>query len=90
MSSVLSGEDTSEYQYLLMATRGGVIKKTAIADFANVRRNGLIAITLAPADALAWVKPTSGKDDIMFMGLWLKFASFYIDGIYLFFVLCIR
>lgn len=65
VSSVLSGEDTSEYKYLLMATRGGVIKKTEIADFANVRRNGLIAITLAPADALAWVKPTSGKDDIM-------------------------
>jgi DNA gyrase subunit A len=65
VSAVLSGDDTQDYKYLMMATRGGVVKKCAIEEFANVRKNGLIALSLAPEDALAWVKPTSGKDDVI-------------------------
>jgi DNA gyrase subunit A len=51
-------------KFLVMVTNQGTIKKTALEDFANVRRNGLIAITLHDGDDLKWVKPTSGKDDI--------------------------
>ena len=51
-------------KFLLMVTSQGTIKKTALEDFANVRRNGLIAITLREGDDLKWVKPTSGDDDI--------------------------
>jgi DNA gyrase subunit A len=45
-----------------MATRNGIIKKTAVEDFANVRRSGIIAINLDKNDRLKWVKISSGKD----------------------------
>lgn len=48
-----------------MATAHGVIKKTAIEDFANVRRNGIIAINLKKDDNLRWVKPSSGNDQVI-------------------------
>ncbi len=51
--------------YLVMATKDGVVKKTAIKDFANVRRTGIIAITLKKGDALKWVLPSSGKDEVL-------------------------
>lgn len=51
--------------FLVMATKDGIIKKTAIEDFANVRRSGLIAISLDKDDFLRWVKPSSGNDEII-------------------------
>lgn len=65
VSAVLSGEEMDDYKYLMMATSGGTIKKTTIADFANVRSNGLIAIKLKDSEVLEWVKPTSGKDEVI-------------------------
>ncbi|MBI4239840.1 DNA gyrase subunit A [Candidatus Uhrbacteria bacterium] len=64
VSVVLSLVDLKSYKYLMMVTSQGVIKKTDIQDFANVRRSGLIAVKLKGDDALKWVKPTTGKDDI--------------------------
>lgn len=61
----LSSADVTAYKYLIMVTREGLIKKTELSDFANVRRSGLIAIKLKGADLLEWVKPTTGKDDVM-------------------------
>src|SRR5437899_6016191 len=58
-------ETKTEAHYMLMVTKNGYIKKTAIAEYANVRRNGLIAITLQEGDELNWVTPTSGSDDIL-------------------------
>ncbi len=52
------------YKFFFMTTRMGVVKKTKIEDFDNVRRSGLIAITLEKGDTLNWVKPTSGTDEI--------------------------
>jgi len=51
--------------YLVMATKYGVIKKTSLEDFSNVRRSGLIAINLQKEDELKWVKLSSGKDEII-------------------------
>lgn len=51
--------------YYFMATDHGVVKKSKIEDFKNVRASGLIAIKLRPGDLLNWVRPTNGKDDIM-------------------------
>lgn len=66
VSTVLSLEELKEeYKYLMMITSKGTIKKTNFEDFANVRRNGLIAINLEEGDTLEWVKPTSGSDDIL-------------------------
>ncbi len=55
----------NEENYLVMATKNGIIKKTAMEDFANVRRSGLIAVGLDKDDALLWVKPSSGNDEII-------------------------
>jgi DNA gyrase subunit A len=52
-------------KFLVMVTAGGLIKKTPLEDFANVRRSGLIAIKLKDDDSLEWVKPTSGEDEII-------------------------
>ncbi|MDD2730622.1 MAG: DNA gyrase subunit A [Candidatus Portnoybacteria bacterium] len=51
--------------FLVMTTKNGIIKKTAVVDFANVRRSGLIAITLDKNDELRWVKTSSGQDEII-------------------------
>jgi DNA gyrase subunit A len=65
VSVVRSLADLSKYSYLLMVTTHGLIKKTELADFANVRRSGLIAIKLKGDDILEWVKPTTGKDEAL-------------------------
>jgi DNA gyrase subunit A len=51
--------------YLVMATKFGIIKKTSIDDFENVRRTGLIAIKLQKDDCLGWANNSSGKDEIV-------------------------
>jgi DNA gyrase subunit A len=57
--------DDGQAKYMLMATQNGVIKKTRLQEYANVRRNGLIAINLQGGDELLWVAPTSGEDEII-------------------------
>lgn len=52
-------------QYLLMATVKGTVKKTSLSEYKNIRKSGLAAIRLLGDDELAWVKPTSGKDDVI-------------------------
>ncbi|MBP9758109.1 DNA gyrase subunit A [Candidatus Dojkabacteria bacterium] len=54
-----------KYEYLFMATKKGIIKKTAIADYTNIQSNGLIAIKLNTDDELVWVKPTNGENEIL-------------------------
>ena len=51
--------------YLVMVTKKGLIKKTKLEDFANVRRNGIIALSLKKDDQLKWVKLSSGSDEII-------------------------
>jgi len=48
-----------------MVTENGTVKRTAIEDFANVRRSGLIAIKLKAGDRLRWVRATNGKKEMM-------------------------
>ncbi len=65
VSTVISyPKDTTE-GFLVMITKGGVIKKTTLKDFQNVRRNGIIAVKLAGDDALLWVKLSGGGDEII-------------------------
>ncbi len=54
-----------EGRYLFMATKNGIVKKTAITDFANVKKNGLAAITLREDDELIEVKYTNNTNDIL-------------------------
>lgn len=53
------------YKYLLMVTAGGLVKKTALSSFSNIRSSGIIAIKLSKNDQLCWVKPTSGDNHIL-------------------------
>jgi DNA gyrase subunit A len=57
--------DDPSARYMLMLTRHGAIKKTPMREYANVRRNGLIAMSLQDGDQLLWVAPTSGDDEII-------------------------
>ncbi|MFA5052024.1 MAG: DNA gyrase subunit A [Patescibacteria group bacterium] len=65
VASVMSLEELSDYKYIVTLTERGIIKKVDIEDFKQVRRSGLIAVKLKPNDFLRWVKPSTGKDDIL-------------------------
>jgi len=65
VSSILPLDELQNYKYLMMVTRKGVIKKVDIEAFAKIRRSGLIAIRLKEKDQLEWVKPSTGKDEII-------------------------
>ncbi|MBU1031581.1 DNA gyrase subunit A [Patescibacteria group bacterium] len=52
-------------KYFFMCTKKGTVKKTALEEYTNIRKNGLVAIKLDPADELGWVSTTSGKDDLI-------------------------
>jgi DNA gyrase subunit A len=65
VSALVALRDTSVVQHLVMATRKGFVKKTAIAEYENVRRAGLIAIALRKGDALAWVAACTDRDRIL-------------------------
>ena len=51
-------------KFLVMVTKNGIIKKTPLADFDNVRKSGLIAISLKKGDELRSVRKTTGSDEI--------------------------
>ena len=71
-------EEEADARYMLMVTKQATIKKTAMKEYANVRRNGLIAINLQESDELLWVAPTSGSDDVIIatrLGKAIRFAE---------------
>lgn len=60
------GKDSDKAEgFLIMATKNGLVKKTPIEDFANVRRSGLIAIKIKTGDELVDVRKTRGSDDVV-------------------------
>jgi DNA gyrase subunit A len=56
---------SSSAKFVIMATRNGVIKKTAIKEYESIRRSGIIAIKLSGNDQLRWAKLTRGDDIII-------------------------
>lgn len=54
-----------ENKYLCMVTKNGIIKRTALDKYNNVRKNGIIAICLDDGDELAWVKITDGTKKLV-------------------------
>ena len=65
ISAVIPISNFAEGKYLLMATQNGLIKKTSLSEFNNVRKSGLIAINLKEEDALIDVKLTDGEDNVV-------------------------
>ena len=66
ITSVLHLDSVEEDRYLVMVTRNGVVKRTKLSAFQNVRKAGLIAVDLDEGDHLAWVQATTGQDDLLF------------------------
>ena len=58
-------KEETEDMYLCMFTRKGIIKRSALSEYKTIRKTGIIAINLDEDDELAWVKLTSGNDDIL-------------------------
>lgn len=65
--SILPMGTGTEVKHLIMATSLGIIKKTKLSEFENLRASGLIAIRLQDKDSLVSVKPTTGEDHIMLL-----------------------
>ena len=65
IETVLSVRDNIEGGYLFMGTKQGIVKKTPLSEFKNLRKNGLIAINLREGDELLKVKVTRGDADII-------------------------
>jgi DNA gyrase subunit A len=65
MTSVLSVKDFSEDKFIVMMATDGLIKKTRLDEFRNIRRGGIIAMNLRPKSQLMWTRLTDGKRDIV-------------------------
>ena len=65
ITAVIPIKEYEEGKYLFMATKKGLVKKTPIMDYANVRKTGLAAITLREDDELIEVKTTDNEKDIV-------------------------
>lgn len=65
ISSIISlSADNEEHKYLVFVTKNGVIKRTELSEFDNIRKSGKIAITLKEDDELIYVGVTTGSDEI--------------------------
>lgn len=65
VTSMLRVPEVEGEEYLCMMTKKGIIKRTPLVDYKNVRKSGLIAINLDEDDELSWVRLTSGSDDLI-------------------------
>jgi DNA gyrase subunit A len=65
ITSIVPVSEFTDDDYLVMLTRKGYIKKTALAAFSNIRANGLIAISLEEGDQLRWVRRAKEEDAII-------------------------
>ena len=67
INAVININNEDDYKYLLFATKQGIVKKTLISEFANIRNSGKICITLRDDDELIDVKKTNG-DNLVLLG----------------------
>ncbi len=76
ITAVIPIKDYNEGKYLFMATKNGLVKKTSILDYANVRKTGLLAINLRDGDELIEVKYTDNEQDVLLItkfGMCIRF-----------------
>ena len=71
----------AEGEYLVFATRGGVIKKTPMSEFDNIRKGGLIALGLREGDELIGVMLSTGDDEFLVGTRRGKCIRFHEDGV---------
>jgi DNA gyrase subunit A len=78
ITAAVAVPDFSEARYCTMGTLRGRIKRVSLAEFANVRPSGLIAIALDPGDELCWARITNGADEVLLVtagGRALRFSE---------------
>ncbi|MDI9487817.1 MAG: DNA gyrase subunit A [Bacillota bacterium] len=76
ITAIIPIKEYKEDRYLFMATKYGMVKKTPIKDYENIRKSGLIAINLREGDELIEVKITNGKKDVFLVtkkGMCIRF-----------------
>ncbi|MGN8632591.1 DNA gyrase subunit A [Blautia sp. HCP3S3_G3] len=78
ITAVIALNKFEEGKYLMMATRNGLVKKTPVQDYVNVRKTGLAAIALRDDDELIEVKCTDNKKDVLLVtkdGMCIRFKE---------------
>ena len=78
VNTMLRVSAQSDEGYLVMVTRNGIIKRTELEKYRNIRKNGLIAISMDDDDRLAWTRITSGTDELIVAthaGMAIRFAE---------------
>ncbi len=65
ITAVITMKEFKSDHYLVMATKKGIIKKTSLSEYANIRKTGLQAISLREEDELIEVKVTDGEKEIL-------------------------
>jgi DNA gyrase subunit A len=78
VSALIPVKGISDDKNLFMVTRNGIVKKTKCTDFANIRSNGINAITIQEGDSLIEVKETCADDDIIIVtekGMAIRFPE---------------
>lgn len=78
ITAVIPIREYDDDKYIVMATKSGMIKKTPLSDYANVRKNGLQAIVLKEDDELIEVKFTDGTEDVFMIsknGMAIRFSE---------------
>lgn len=78
ISAMIPIKDYEENKNLFMVTKRGIVKKTSVMEFSNVRKNGLAAINLRDDDELIEVKTTSSETDIFLVtkhGMCIRFKE---------------
>ena len=79
--SMLKISTKDNIKYLAFATKNGIIKRTMISEFENIRTSGKIAITMKENDELLVVKPTTGEEMIMMASASGRMVKFKEDNI---------
>lgn len=75
--------DKDQDKYIVLATKSGLIKKTPVKLYDNIRQNGIIAMSLNANDELVWGKLTSGKDDVLLvshLGKCIRFSELEVKS----------
>ncbi len=65
VTAVIPVSEFKDDAYLVMLTHQAYVKKVPMSEFANIRRSGIIAITLSDGDELGWVRSSQGKSDVI-------------------------
>ncbi|MBR1634671.1 MAG: DNA gyrase subunit A [Lachnospiraceae bacterium] len=81
ITSMIPMKEYRDDQYLVMATMQGIIKRTRLSEFANIRKNGLAAISLRDEDKLIEVKRATDDDEIMLFTKFGQCIRFHVSDV---------